>query len=122
MFHISRLLKSFQHAFKGLILIFQEEQNFRIHSVCAVIVFIVSGILRVDMFDFVIIFIAVSILLILEIINTVFEKLLDMLKPRVHHYVGFIKDVMAAAVLIGAFVAFITTVIILYPYFIKNTY
>jgi len=54
--------------------------------------------------------------LIMELINTVFERVVDILKPRIHPYARVIKDLMAATVLITSIVAVIVGVIIFYPY------
>lgn len=54
--------------------------------------------------------------LVLEIVNTVVEKFIDLLKPRMHHYSGAIKDMMAAAVLLAAIGAVVIGVLIFYPY------
>ena len=55
------------------------------------------------------------LLLILEIINTIFERLLDLLKPRLHQYVKDIKDMTAAAVFISSLAAIIIGLIIFLP-------
>lgn len=115
-FYPQRLLRSFGHAFRGLVLIWKEEQNFRIHVVCTILVFSISFFLRIHIFDFAIIIITTALLLTLEIINTVFEKFVDLAKPRLHHYVGFIKDVMAGAVLIATITATVTISIVFWPY------
>ncbi len=116
MFKIKKLIRSFHHAFKGLALIYREEQNFRIHVVCSCIVLFLAFLLRVEPLQIIILLITISTLLILEIINTVFERLVDIAKPRVHLYIAFIKDVMAGGVLIAAVVCTLTTIIILFPY------
>lgn len=112
--HPPRLLKSFQHAFQGLGMIFQEERNFRIHVICSLAVFALSALFRIHWYEFLLIFISVILLLILEIINTVFERFQDLVKPRVHHYVAFIKDVMAGAVVLAALNASVVSGVILF--------
>ncbi len=54
--------------------------------------------------------------LIMELINTVFERIADVIKPRIHPYVRLIKDVMAAVVLISSLVAVAVGIIIFLPY------
>ena len=46
----------------------------------------------------------------------VVEKIVDILRPRIHSYVEIIKDMMAAAVLIASIGAAIIGVLIFYPY------
>ncbi len=95
---------------------YREEQNFRIHVTCSFIVLFLAFLFRVEIVQIIILLIPISMLLILEIINTVFERFVDIAKPRVHHYIAFIKDVMAGAVLIAALICALTTIIILFPY------
>lgn len=116
MFHLPGLLKSLKHAFRGLGIVFYEEQNFRIHAVCALIVFMLGIFLRIRTLEWAIVALAVSFLLILEIINTNFEKVADVAKPRLHHSIAFIKDTMAAAVFLSAMIAAFTVIMVFAPY------
>jgi len=54
--------------------------------------------------------------LITELTNTVLERVVDILKPRIHPYARLIKDIMAAVVLISCFVAIAVGIIIFWPY------
>src|SRR3989344_4554868 len=102
MLNFEKLLKSFKNAFRGIYHVFQGEQNFRIHAFLAVLVFILAFIVKVRIGEFITLIISISILLVLEIINTAMEKVIDVIKPRVHHYAAEIKDVLAGAGLVGA--------------------
>ncbi len=57
--------------------------------------------------------------LTLELFNTAFERVMDMLKPRIHPYVRVVKDVVAGAVLIGAIVALSIGVMIFLSYWLS---
>lgn len=115
-----RLLKSFQFAFLGLKKVFLEEQNFRIHSVIALLVIILGFYLQISVLEWIIIILLIALILILEIINSIFERLLDLIKPRIHEYVGDIKDMTAAAVFIGAIIAALIGIIIFLPHIIDK--
>ena len=115
MLNIKKLIKSFRHAFRGLWYVFREEQNFRVHVALGLLVIFLSTFLSLNSLEFVIILLSISGLLFLEIINTAFEKIIDVLKPRVHHYAGIIKDIMAAAVFIGAITCALAVIIIFVP-------
>lgn len=54
--------------------------------------------------------------LVLEIVNSVVERIIDILKPRIHHYVEEIKDITAAAVLVASFSAAIVGLLIFWPH------
>lgn len=115
-----RLIKSFQYALLGLKKVFLEEQNFRIHSIVALLVIILGFYFQITIWEWIIVILLIALILILEIINSIFERLLDLLKPRIHEYVGDIKDMTAAAVFVGATIAVIIGLIIFLPYFLQR--
>jgi diacylglycerol kinase len=55
--------------------------------------------------------------LILELVNTIVERFVGLLEPRVHTYVAIIKDLMAAAVLIVSITAVIISCLVFFPAF-----
>jgi len=119
MIKFKRLAKSFVYALKGIKKVFLQEQNFRIHSVVAFLVIILAIILRIETWQIIILILVIALILILEIINSIIERLLDLLKPRIHHYVKDIKDMTAAIVFIGALAAIIIGLFIFVPHLIK---
>ncbi len=118
MINFRRLAKSFKYAFAGWQKVFWSEQNFRIHNLVALVILVLALIFRVNIFEFIIIIFIIGFILILEIVNTIFERLLDLIKPRLHSYVQDIKDMTAAIVLIGSLVAAVIGFLIFYPYFL----
>ena len=63
--------------------------------------------------------ILIMAVLVMEILNTTFEYLSDLLKPRLHHYVRTIKDIMAGAVLLTAVGSAVIGLMIFLPYFLQ---
>jgi undecaprenol kinase len=59
----------------------------------------------------------IALVLSLELANTAAERVMDILKPRVHPYARVVKDAMAGAVLIAACAAVCIGMCILLPYF-----
>jgi len=118
MINFRRLGQSFKYAIAGWNKVFWAEQNFRIHSLAALLVLILAIWFQITVFDFIIIIFIIGFVFILEIVNTIFERLLDLVKPRLHSYVHDIKDMTAAIVLIGSIVAAIVGFLIFYPYFL----
>ena len=118
MIKIKRLVKSFSYAIKGIKKVFKQEQNFRIHSIIALVVLVLALILKIETWQFIILILLIAFIFILEIINSIFERLLDLLKPRIHHYVRDIKDMTAAIVFIGAIAAIIIGLLIFLPYLV----
>ncbi|MBU1164986.1 diacylglycerol kinase [Patescibacteria group bacterium] len=116
MVNIKKLRKSFKQAFKGLKWTLKEQQNFRIQVSIAILVVLLAVVLRVKVIDFVILLILILIVLILELINTAFERIVDILKPRIHQYAEIIKDILAGCVLLASMVAIIAGILIFWPY------
>lgn len=114
------LVKSFQYAIKGFWYVFKNEQSFRIHLLATAIVLLLMIYFRVKLWDAVILFLVIIIVLVLELINTIFEKMVDILKPRIHFYAEIIKDIMAATVLVASIGALIIGILIFAPYIWPN--
>ena len=112
-------VKSFKYAFTGLNKVFWEEQNFRLDFLLALVIMLLAVILKIAIWEFIILVLVIALVLILEIVNSIFERLLDLLKPRIHQYVKDIKDMTAAAVFIGALAAVIIGLLIFLPYLVN---
>ena len=118
MFSIKRLIRSFRYAFRGVAHVFREEQSFRVQIVVGLLVLIMALYFNVKVWEGVALMLVVIIVLVLELINSVFERVIDILKPRMHPYVETIKDIMAAVVLISSIGAVLIGVLILGPYIV----
>lgn len=114
---IKRLWHSFQFAFSGLGSLIRKEQSFRIHLIAAVAVVALGAYLQIKLWQWCLIILMIALVLILEMLNTVFERLADMLKPRLHHYVKEIKDILSAVVLVVAVASALIALLIFVPYF-----
>ena len=108
--------RSFKHARRGLYLALAQENSFRLHMAVAVMVIASLIILGVKPIEAALIIFLISSILTLELVNTVVERFVDMLEPRVHPYAGLIKDLLAASVLITSVSAAIIGILILWPY------
>ena len=116
MFNLHRLLLSFHYALRGLRATWHSEQNFRIQVVAGLVALLVALLLGFSVLRLVVLVFAVTFVLVLELLNTFFEKLIDLLTPRLHHYVGVLKDLLAAVVLVGSIGALILEVLLFWPY------
>ena len=109
---LKRLLKSFIYAFRGLVKTWREEQNLQIHSMVALVVVIMGFAFGISIVEWLFLVIVISLVILMEIINSAIERVADILKPRIHDYVKEIKDIMAAAVLLASISAVIVGFII----------
>jgi len=113
---LKKIRKSFFYASRGLIFTYKNEQNFRIQIFIGLLVIIAMVILKVQNYEAITLLLLIILVLVLELVNTIFEKIIDILKPRIHSYVEVIKDVMAAAVLVSSVGATIIAGLIFVPY------
>lgn len=110
------LLASFRHAMRGLLLAYRTERSFRIQLAIALIVLIATVLLPLERWERAALLLATATVLVLELLNSSLERLVDLLKPRLHEYVADVKDLMAGAVLLAACFAALLGFLILWPY------
>lgn len=114
---MSSFFRSFVFAARGIITVWREERSFQVQVVGAGAVVVLMFLFALKPWEYIIISMLIAMVLVLEILNTVAERFVDMVKPRMHSYVGAIKDMMAGAVLIMSITAAIVGVIIFFPHF-----
>jgi undecaprenol kinase len=116
MIRVSRLVKSFGYAFKGLLKTFHEEQNLQIQTAACLLILILGFYFSLDRVEWALIILVMGLVLVAEIMNSAIERVTDVLKPRINSYVKEIKDIMAAAVLLSSLMAIIIGLIIFLPH------
>ncbi len=102
---IKKTFRSIKYAFRGLWFVIQRELSFRIEIILSILVIGAAIYLDFRKAHLAALLLPVAVVLILELINTVLEHVIDVIEPRLHTYVRIIKDVMAAAVMISAIAA-----------------
>lgn len=117
-----RLKQSVNNAWRGLAYTFKQEQNFRLQILFGFFVLLFCWIFKIDRRELIIVLFLVFLVLGLELSNTVLEKFLDVIKPRLHYEVKIIKDLAAALVFLTVFGAGIIGLVIFLPYFIDLWY
>ncbi len=108
--------KSLRHAYRGFKYMAIRERNFRIELIAGLIVFNIAFYLGVEKWELVSLTFIIFIVLILEAVNTLVERLVNIFNPRVHPYAKMLKDVTASIVLIGSVGAVVIGLIIFWPY------
>lgn len=112
---MKQLIRSFKYALRGFKFVFRG-QNFKIQIFAAVIVVILMYVYHLSRLERVALVLVIFAVLILESLNTIFEHLSDILKPRLHDYIMIIKDTMAAVVLMASIAAVIVGLLIFWPH------
>jgi diacylglycerol kinase len=113
---INQFVKSFSCAMRGLVHVFKNEKNFQNELAVAFMVTLAMFYFNVTRTETVALVLVIAGVLIMELLNTVVERVVDILKPRIHPYARLIKDMMAAIVLISVIFAVIIGLIIFLPY------
>ncbi|MFH1183309.1 MAG: diacylglycerol kinase [Candidatus Moraniibacteriota bacterium] len=109
-------VESFRYAARGLSYAWKSEQNFRSEVFISLLVLVMMLVFPLRPIEQVLVGLLITWVLTLELINTVLERMADIVKPRVHPYIKITKDLMAGAVLISAAGAAVIGIIIFYPY------
>ncbi|NOQ67856.1 diacylglycerol kinase [Patescibacteria group bacterium] len=115
-FSPKKLARSFSHAVKGFKCVFRE-QNFKVQIIFSIAVFILILLFDLRMWETVVLIMMITLVLVLEIINSIFERIMDILQPRVHPHAKTVKDMMASAVLAASLGAFLVGLLIFWPHF-----
>jgi undecaprenol kinase len=111
-----RIIKRFSHAVQGLIHVFRTEASFRFQVIAAVVVVSSLILLPLATWERVLLVLMVAAVLVLEVMNTILERLADALKPRLDPIVKEVKDMMAGAVLLTSVTAVVVAIMILWDF------
>jgi len=114
-FSIVARAKSFNHAFRGIGIVFRTQHNAWVHLFIAVLVILLGFWLKISYVEWMILILAIGSVLTAEAFNTAFEIDIDLTSPDHHPYARDTKDVSAGAVLISATIAIIVGLIIFLP-------
>lgn len=109
------LVESIGYALEGLKFTFVEGRNFKIQVGFGILVTILGLVLKISNSEWLALILIISIVLILELINTAIETVVDMVSLKFHPLAKITKDCAAGAVLIAAIASIIIGVIIFLP-------
>ena len=114
-----RLFLSFQRAWRGMKVGWQEEYNLKVFTLFTV--FIVLGIFffHVSLDQAMLLILSITIMFSLELLNSQIERFLDLVMPRRSRLVKEIKDLSAGAVLIAAIGVSIIGLMVFIPCLVK---
>ncbi len=115
MIHPKKTVNSFSYAGRGLAAAWREEHNFRLEVLFCLLIIALSVVLELEATQFSLIVLSCALVLALELVNTMIERISDLLKPRLNVYVQNIKDLTAAAVLVAALAALLVGLSIIVP-------
>jgi diacylglycerol kinase len=113
------LLKSFSFAFEGLKAAILRGRNFKIQLTIGTLAIILGIILKLNSAEWLDLVIIITLVLILELVNTSIEALVDLVSPEIRERAKLAKDVAAATVLVASIGSIIIGVLLFLPKLLK---
>ena len=110
---ITKMLRSFRYAGRGVGLALRRENNFRYHLLATVGTLVTGWLTAFTTTEWCLVLMLIGMVYASEIVNTALEKLLDKLHPGLDPDVGAVKDLAAGAVLVTSVTAAVVGSIIL---------
>ena len=112
----SNLLKSFKYAFNGISYVLKTSRNFKIQLIFSFASLMIGFLLQISQSNYVILIATIMSVLILEILNTSIESIVDLLvKKEFSSLAKISKDTSAGAVLLASINSVIIAVYIFVP-------
>lgn len=93
---------SLKNSINGIKSAVKSERNLKIQLVIAVIVIILSFILKIELIKMMFVYISIFFVIVTEIINTAIEKTVDLVTEEYNEKAKLAKDIAAGGVLISA--------------------
>ena len=108
--------RSVKDAVRGIFYVFRNEPNFRIQIIIAIIVLGAAFYFPLRNYERVTIILLIALVLILELANSILERIIDLFQPKIDYVAKIIKDILAGAVLVAAISSVAVGYIIFMPY------
>lgn len=96
------LIESFNFAVEGIIHALKQEKNMKIHITMATIVLVSSLFFDFTKMELLMLFFAISLVIMAELFNTAIERTVDLVTDKYHPLAKAAKDVAAGGVLVAA--------------------
>ena len=99
---LAREARSFSFAFAGLAHAWRTQPHLRIHAGIGALAIVVGAGFGLSPGEWAVLLLTITAVVVLELLNTVVEAVVDLASPEVHPLAKVAKDVAAGAVLVGA--------------------
>lgn len=113
---VREIIDTFNYAFEGLIYVFFTQKNMRFHFIAAIAVLTFSLFSSISRLELLILFLTISLVLVLEMVNTAIEKVVDLYTSHYDPLARIAKNVAAGAVLVAS----VNAVIVGYFIFLED--
>ena len=108
------IVNSFNWAFEGIVHALRRERNMKIHFAIAVVVLGAALFYSLSRLEIVALFVAISFVLITEMLNTAIEHTIDLITDEDDPRAKIAKDMAAGAVLVAAANALVVAYLVFY--------
>jgi diacylglycerol kinase len=109
-------LRSFVYAWNGIVYTVHTQRNMRVHIALAILAIALGIWLRISPVEFAMVFVAITGVVVSEMINTVAEACVDLATQAYHPLARVAKDVAAGAVLLSAMLAVVIACFVYIPH------
>lgn len=110
-----RIYRAAGYSMQGLIAAWRHEAAFRQESIAAILAIIIACLLDIDRLSRVMLIASVLMVMIVELLNSAIEAVVDRISSELHPLAGRAKDMGSAAVLVSLLLAVFVWLSILMP-------
>lgn len=114
---LGKTMNSFLCAWRGLRATWTEEHNFRKELLATAVVFFCLYYFQFSFIESALCFLAATIVLCAEIINTAIEDICNFVEPEYNEVIGKIKDTSGAFVLVAVLGSLIVALLVFWNHF-----
>src|SRR4051812_39923518 len=104
---VKRSIDSIHYALHGILHAFSSQRHVRFHFCIAILVLLAGVVWGLPRTEMLILFSAIALVVITELLNTAIEAVVDLVTTAYHPLAKLAKDIAAGAVLIAAFNAIV---------------
>ena len=110
-----RLRNAFGYAWAGILTLFRNEPNARIHLLLAIAAVLLAWLLRFELVEWALLVLVIGFVFVAEALNTAIEALVDLVSPDFHPRAKVAKDVAAGGVAMAALTAVVMALFLFLP-------
>jgi len=116
---IKRITSAIRYSLQGLKFAWENEEAFRQESVMSIILLIGAVFLSESAIEYIILIVPVFIVLIVELLNSAIEAVVDRISDEKHTLSGAAKDTGSAAVFVSILLLIIVWIVFIYAKFLS---
>jgi len=114
-----RFLSSIKYSLSGLYYAYRYEQSLWLHGFFTLLSIMMGIIFRIKLSEWAILFIALGIILALELLNTAIEAAVDLTTTKMHPLAKIAKDCGSAASFVMSIVSAVISLFVFGPYLME---